>query len=111
MVKRYECIRDTHRMGDDGPWVTYEDHAEEIARLRAELGPYSFRKNQYTIDVFLTLHDGYVSFRFGTRSGSEPCDTTNPTAALAKAFQHCIELITEPHEIIVVHQEDLREKE
>ena len=63
------------------------------------------------IDVFLTLHDGYVSFRFGTTSGSEPCDTTNPVHALAVAFENCIFAITEPHEIIVVHQEDLREKE
>ena len=62
------------------------------------------------IDVFLTLHDGYVSFSFGTNSGSNPCDTTNPVAALAKAFQHCIEVMTEPHEIIVVHHEDLREE-
>ncbi len=37
MIKRYECIRDTHRMGNDGPWVTYEDHAEEITTLRAEV--------------------------------------------------------------------------
>jgi len=63
------------------------------------------------IDVFLTLHDGYVSFRFGTTSGSEPCDTTNAITALAKAFQNCIEAITEPHDIIVVHHEDLREEE
>ena len=63
------------------------------------------------IDVFLTLHDGHVSFLFGTNSGSDPCDTTNPTAALAKAFQHCIEAITEPYDMIVVHTEDLREIE
>lgn len=63
------------------------------------------------IEVFLTLHDGYVSFRFGTRSGRYPFDTTNPTAALAKAFQHCIEAITEPHDTIVVHHEDNREEE
>ena len=37
MIKRYECIRDTHRMGNDGPWVTYEDHAEEITTLRADV--------------------------------------------------------------------------
>ena len=33
MSKRYECIRDTHRIRDDGPWVTYEDHAEEMQKL------------------------------------------------------------------------------
>ena len=61
------------------------------------------------IDVFLTLHDGHVSYRFGTSSGSDLCDTTNPTAALAMAFQHCIEAMTEPHDTIAVHHEDLRE--
>tara|TARA_R110002096_G_scaffold34615_3_gene98748 strand:- start:161 stop:373 length:213 start_codon:yes stop_codon:yes gene_type:complete len=68
-------------------------------------------RDETMIDVFLTLHDGYVSFRFGTTSGSEPCDTTNPTAALAKAFQYCIEAMTEPYETIVVHHEDHREDE
>jgi len=63
------------------------------------------------MDVFLTLYTGYVSFRFGTTYGSDPFDTTNPTAALAKAFQSCIEAITEPHDIIVVHTEDLRNDE
>jgi len=63
------------------------------------------------IDVYLSLHDTYVSFHFGNVSGIEPCDTTNPTTALAKAFQNCIEAITEPHDIIVVHHEDLREEE
>jgi len=63
------------------------------------------------IDVYLTLNDAYVSYRFGTCYGSMPCDTTNPTAALAKAFQYCIEAMTEPHDTIVVHHEDHREDE
>ena len=63
------------------------------------------------IDVFLTLHDGHVSYHFGTCYGSDPCDTTNPTAALAMAFQHCIEAMTEQHDTIVVHHEDLRNGE
>mgnify|MGYP003632340678 CR=1 FL=1 len=37
MIKRYECITEWpwYRpcVTDDGPWVSYTDHAEEIARL------------------------------------------------------------------------------
>ena len=42
-IKRYECITDwggtnfDATLTDDGPWVSYEDHAEEIATLRAKL--------------------------------------------------------------------------
>ena len=41
MIKRYECITEWpwYRpcVTDDGPWVRYDDHAEEIATLRAKL--------------------------------------------------------------------------
>ena len=69
------------------------------------------RGRDVMIDVFLTLHDGHVSYRFGTCYGSDPCDTSNPTAALARAFKNCIEAMTEPHDTIVVHHEDLRDDE
>ena len=40
MINRYECITEWpwYRpcVTDDGPWVTYDDHAKEIATLRAE---------------------------------------------------------------------------
>jgi hypothetical protein len=63
------------------------------------------------IDVFLTLHDGHVSFNYDEKYGHVHCETTNPTFALARAFQYCIEAMTEPHDTIVVHYEDYREEE
>ena len=42
-VKRYECFTEwggtnyDATLTDDGPWVSYDDHAEEIATLRAKL--------------------------------------------------------------------------
>ena len=41
MVNRYDCSMDgrpvRHFVTDDGPWVSYDDHAKEIATLRAEV--------------------------------------------------------------------------
>ena len=106
------------------PWDTapaqYEARCEEIDALRAKLeearnfvvdsecsclpggspgneGMSEHRigwRNETMIDVFLTLHDGYVSFNYDE-----------------KAFQYCIEAMTEPNDTIVVHHEDNREEE
>jgi hypothetical protein len=76
--------------------------------------PYAALRDTYLrgrdvmINVYLTLNDTYVSYRFGTSYGSEPCDTSNLTAALARAFKNCIEAMTEPYETITVHHFDLR---
>ena len=43
MIDRYQCFTGHDAtnydatLTDDGPWVTYEDHAKEIATLRAGL--------------------------------------------------------------------------
>ena len=86
------------------------DMKEEIRLLKIE-SEGRLHGSGTMIDVFLSLNDGFVSFNYDEKYGHVHCDTTNPTAALAKAFQYCIEAMTEPHDIIVVHQEDLREEE
>ena len=46
MIDRYECFTGHEAtnydatLTDDGPWVSYEDHAKEIATLQAELRLY-----------------------------------------------------------------------
>jgi len=41
MIKRYECFTGHKHheatVTDDGPWVSYTDHAKEIATLRAKV--------------------------------------------------------------------------
>ena len=42
MIKRYDVFLAVnkpfvHLAADDGPWVSYEDHAKEIASLRAQV--------------------------------------------------------------------------
>jgi hypothetical protein len=43
MIKRYECFTGHEATNydatptDDGPWVSYEDHVQEIVTLRAQL--------------------------------------------------------------------------
>ena len=43
MIKRYECFTGHEATNydatvtEDGPWVSYDDHAEEIATLRANV--------------------------------------------------------------------------
>lgn len=93
-------------------WAAVDDALAAHHKLSAEKAERERDgRNETMIEVYLTLNDTYVSFNYDEKYGHVHCDTTNPIAALAKAFQYCIEAITEPHDTIVVHHEDHREEE
>ncbi len=70
MIKRYECTTDLAFVADDGPWVSYDDHADVIQRLLKHSATRE-RMNSQTIATLRAENDRLADEAYNARQSAK----------------------------------------